>query len=110
MSYTFPMTGFHDWATIADPLRKPAEALPRVTESCLVTACSYCDKVQLVNGVHETEWVNMEQCRERIGNRPYQLSHGICPECYQHIVEPILLKLRRRSAPPMAMEPALTTV
>lgn len=63
----------------------------------LVTACSYCDQIRIVDDRLEPKWISREAYDNGSLHYHDQLTHGICPNCYENIVQPVLLRLRRNA-------------
>lgn len=54
----------------------------------LVALCSYCQSVGWPPGTsgHEAEWIAPESYYQRGGPAETNVSHGICPACYERVV------------------------
>jgi PleD family two-component response regulator len=68
---------------LADRVKELQEALSRVKQlQGLLPICAYCKKVR----DDENYWQQVEAYISK--HSDVQFSHGICPDCYQKIVEP----------------------
>jgi hypothetical protein len=100
MSYSHPGFAIRDiiatqarLCTLESPARS---SKPRQ----LVTACSYCSQVRIFDGQEkEARWVSKAAYADECAPAPDQVTHGICPDCYEKIVQPVLARLRRDAAP-----------
>jgi hypothetical protein len=52
--------------------------------------CSYCHDVAWPIGVgqHDREWIRPEQYYVKGGPSEFIVSHGVCPACFERVVEP----------------------
>jgi sigma-B regulation protein RsbU (phosphoserine phosphatase) len=79
--------------SLTDRVRKLEEALTRVKQlQGLLPICSYCKKVR-DDGNY---WRQVEEYIS--ANSEAQFSHGICPDCFETIVEPELRQLAAEEA------------
>lgn len=60
----------------------------------MITVCSYCERVRIGDGPSEATWISRDAYVEKCDPCHDQVSHGICPHCYEHIVQPVLAQLR----------------
>lgn len=58
-------------------------------DASVVKVCSYCQHV-LCDAVAPANWILPREYYARGGSRRVRLTHGICPACYEHVVEPQL--------------------
>jgi DNA-binding response OmpR family regulator len=73
--------------TLADRVRQLQEALARVKQlQGLLPICCYCKNIR----VDQNYWQQLEAYLT--AHADLHFSHGICPRCFQSIVEPELLK------------------
>jgi hypothetical protein len=58
----------------------------------LLTLCSYCHGVAWPIGSngYDADWISPEEYYRRGGGSDVLLSHGMCPHCYETVVEPNL--------------------
>jgi len=59
----------------------------------LLGICSYCHYVRSPAAGSAERWITSDSYRQRNGTTEVVLSHGICPDCFDHLVKPT-------SAPP----------
>lgn len=76
-------------------LLAPHLATPTGSSSSVLGVCCYCRNVRLPSR-GTTEWVTAEKYHERGGEGSLVLSHGICPQCYENIVRPMLARPQNR--------------
>lgn len=55
-----------------------------------ITVCSYCWRVRRPQGRAGGEWIAPQRFHRYSGAEPAAVSHGMCPDCYEHIVRPTL--------------------
>ena len=80
---------------VAQRVRQLEEALSRVkTLQGLLPICSYCKKIRN----DRNYWQQVEGYIS--DHTEAQFSHGICPECYQHYVQPELDRLQSPESRP----------
>jgi phosphoserine phosphatase RsbU/P len=73
---------------LANHVRQLEEALSRVKElHGLLPICSYCKKIR----DDQNYWTQVESYLT--SHTDIQFSHGICPECYERIVKPMISEL-----------------
>lgn len=64
--------------------RDMAEIFRRNAELPIVTLCSYCQTLEAPDNSDDPgEWCSAEDYYRRGGKSEVQISHGICPTCYQ---------------------------
>lgn len=93
---TYPCPGINP----TDVLSAPGQ-LRRIASTTLppwVTVCSYCDQVRMVDNQSQPKWVARKDYEREEDLGETQRTHGICPECYQKILLPVLAGLRRNPA------------
>jgi len=75
-----------------------AARLPFMANRRIVTLCSYCHDVAWPVGATEpdAEWIAATEYYRRDGDRSVAVSHGVCPACFDRIVEPALQALSRK--------------
>jgi hypothetical protein len=56
--------------------------------STLLGICSYCRYVRTPAENSTEKWMPSESYQEKGGSTDVVLSHGICPECFDHLVRP----------------------
>jgi len=61
-----------------------------------LTVCSYCWRVRQPEGPAAGSWVAARRFHQTGGAEARPLSHGICPDCFEHLVRPTL---PRRASP-----------
>jgi hypothetical protein len=54
----------------------------------LLGICSYCHYVRPPGEDSTEKWMKPDSYRDRGGTTTVVLSHGICPECFTHLVKP----------------------
>lgn len=81
-------------ASLAERVRELEEALARVKQlGGLLPICSYCKKIR----DDSNYW---RQVEEYISDHSEtQFSHGICPDCFENIVQPELRELNEADSP-----------
>jgi sigma-B regulation protein RsbU (phosphoserine phosphatase) len=80
--------------TLADRVRELAEALTSVRHlQGLLPMCSYCKCIR----DDQNYWRQVEHYIAARSDAVF--SHGICPSCYQKVVEPQLEEIRRCNSP-----------
>lgn len=55
-----------------------------------ITVCSYCFCVRRPEGPAAGEWIVAQRFHQHGGAGAAAISHGMCPDCYEHIVRPTL--------------------
>jgi hypothetical protein len=63
-------------------------AVPAGGSASLLGICSYCRYVRTPVEESSEEWMPSESYQEMGGSTEVTLSHGICPECFDHLVKP----------------------
>lgn len=59
----------------------------------LLGICSYCHYIRSPEAGAAERWITSDSYRQKNGTTEVVLSHGICPDCFDHLVKPA-------SAPP----------
>jgi hypothetical protein len=54
----------------------------------LLSMCSYCRHVRVAREGSGERWVSAQQYQQAGGPTAVVLSHGICPDCYEHLIKP----------------------
>ncbi len=54
----------------------------------LLGMCSYCRYVRPATENSTEKWIPTDRYRQMGGTTGVVLSHGICPECFDHLVKP----------------------
>jgi DNA-binding response OmpR family regulator len=79
---------------VAERILKYTHQVHRLEE--MMPMCSYCKKIR----DDQNYWQQIESyINERTGT---EISHSVCPECYQRVVVPELERLREKSQKPHA--------
>lgn len=63
-------------------------AVPAGGSGSLLGICSYCRFVRTSAENEIEKWMPSESYQEMGGSTEVTLSHGICPECFDHLVKP----------------------
>ena len=66
-------------AILQNPLARTVQDRP------LIRMCSYCLRI-----CDTPAWIEAEEYYQRGGRSEVDISHGICPDCYQRIVQPVV--------------------
>ncbi len=65
---------------------EPALATAGSAGGALLGMCSYCRNVSWSAGEANERWMTPRRYRERGGSTAVTLSHGVCPDCCQHLL------------------------
>jgi hypothetical protein len=76
-------------------LERDTSSLP--SEAKVLRVCSYCRSVRYPPDAEESVWMTPEQYRALGGGTKMTLSHGICPDCWTNIAEPMLAQIQTES-------------
>jgi hypothetical protein len=86
---------FHN-VILAEVQRPPIELLmsnPEVLEEEgieTVNMCSFCKDVEHGDDNDSREWITAEGYYHRGGSSRILLSHGVCPDCHDNLLEPLI--------------------
>ena len=81
---------------VAERILKFTTQVHRLEE--MMPMCSYCKKIR----DDQNYWQQIESyINERTGT---EISHSVCPECYQRVVVPELARLREEAEKPVAVK------
>ncbi|MGV3720939.1 MAG: hypothetical protein ACO1SX_08510 [Actinomycetota bacterium] len=78
---------------ILSPLRTPTAHSQQV-----ISICSYCRCIRQFPEPAEPVWITPEEYYELGLDDGAQVSHGICPDCWETIVQPMISELRTLNA------------
>ena len=75
------------------PLRE-RRVEPLAASALVVRICTYCRSVRYPPEADEDSWITPERYYEVGGSEEVRISHGICPDCWTTIAEPLLADIR----------------
>jgi hypothetical protein len=66
------------------------EGLKLLVANEILVVCSFCQSVAWPIGAVEGQqhWIRPEACHHSVGSTARAVSHGICPDCYNAVVNP----------------------
>lgn len=98
----YTSTIVHEFSRPAVPiLLAPTDKTPGATEALLII-CSYCKRMSLPPVAEEERtWIPAWLYEKHCGDLNIRISHGLCRDCKERHINPVLAKLQQRRREPV---------